>query len=198
MSRKLLFLDLVLLAVMILAGVQFRKQWKAVKTRDDAARASARETSGRAAAAAHHAGASRHAFAVRGRGAEGPVPSVAQSEHSGGSAALRRRRPASAAAPARVSRHDEYSAAVPIAMMSVNSGAAHQAIRIGENIGQYRLKDVTTDGITLEWNGQIFEKKTEELSDHSKDAPAEQAQAAPANGNRTVNAPPPQAAPVSR
>jgi hypothetical protein len=84
----------------------------------------------------------------------------------------------------------------PIAMMSVNSGAAHQAIRIGENIGQYRLKDVSNDEITLEWNGQVFAKKPEDLSDHSKDAAPAQAQAAPANGNRTVNAPPPQAAPV--
>jgi hypothetical protein len=59
----------------------------------------------------------------------------------------------------------------PIAILSVNSNAPHQAIHPGERIGQYKLVEVTTEGVQLEWNGQLFTKTAEELSERAKAAP---------------------------
>jgi hypothetical protein len=79
----------------------------------------------------------------------------------------------------------------PIAILSVNAAAPHQATRIGEKIGSFTLKDITTEGVVLDWQGQRFEKRAEELSRR-----AEAAASAPAADSRTPNAAPVQAAPV--
>ena len=60
-----------------------------------------------------------------------------------------------------------------IVVMSEDTNMPHQAVRIGEKIGQFTLASVNTEEITLEWEGQTVKKKLEELRDRQ----AEQQQA---------------------
>jgi hypothetical protein len=60
-------------------------------------------------------------------------------------------------------------------MLSVNKDSPQQAIRPGETIGQFKLVDVNTEEMTLEWEGQTIRKKVEELT--AAPAPAEVAAA---------------------
>ena len=54
----------------------------------------------------------------------------------------------------------------PTAFFSMAADSAHQAIHIGESIGQFKLLSVNSDEITLEWNGQAVVKKVAELTGH--------------------------------
>jgi hypothetical protein len=75
-----------------------------------------------------------------------------------------------------------------VAVMSVNASAPHQEVRPGEAIGPFKLVDVTNEEITLEWDGKTIHKHADEMSDRaSREAPqttqaqtAQAAQAAPA------------------
>jgi len=60
-------------------------------------------------------------------------------------------------------------------MLSVNKDSPQQAIRPGEAIGQFKLVDVNTEEMTLEWEGQTIRKKVEELT--AAPSPAEPAAA---------------------
>jgi hypothetical protein len=55
----------------------------------------------------------------------------------------------------------------PLAVLSVNKNAPHQALSPGDRIGQFKLLSVNTEEIALEWNGQVIHKSVDELSDHS-------------------------------
>ncbi len=74
------------------------------------------------------------------------------------------------------------------AIMSVNATAPHKAIHPGETIGQFKLVDVNSEVVVLEWNGETIRKSTEELA--NRQAIAIQQDAAP-----RTDAPPAQAAP---
>lgn len=50
------------------------------------------------------------------------------------------------------------------AFFSLSADTQHQAIHIGENIGQFKLLSVSSDEIALEWNGQVVRKTVAELS----------------------------------
>jgi hypothetical protein len=52
----------------------------------------------------------------------------------------------------------------PTAFFSSGADTQHQAIHIGESIGQFKLLSVNTDEIALEWDGQVVLKKVAELS----------------------------------
>lgn len=79
----------------------------------------------------------------------------------------------------------------PMAIMSVTATAKHEAIKPGEMIGPFKLIDITRTDLTLEWNGQKVRKQLWELQ--SRTLPTETAQAAPAQA-----APPPQPKPAVR
>lgn len=66
----------------------------------------------------------------------------------------------------------------PIVVMSETPTAAHQAVRRGESIGQFKLVDVNADEIALEWDGKTVRKKIDELLDRKA---MEQANAAVAS-----------------
>lgn len=74
----------------------------------------------------------------------------------------------------------------PVAILSAGNGG-HQAIRVGEEIGMYKLTEIGAGTLTFEWNGQTYVKNTEELIGQAKES-APQAQAAP--DTHTVNAAP--------
>ncbi len=72
----------------------------------------------------------------------------------------------------------------PIVILSVQGGA-HQGVRIGDEIGPFRLTGATSRELVFEWDGKEIRKDVDELLDRSA---ASQAAAAPA---RTAAAPPP-------
>jgi hypothetical protein len=55
----------------------------------------------------------------------------------------------------------------PTAIMSVNATAPHQAIHAGETIGQFKLVELSSEMLALEWNGEIVRKRPEELSNRT-------------------------------
>ncbi|MGA2116813.1 MAG: hypothetical protein ABSH56_18900 [Bryobacteraceae bacterium] len=59
----------------------------------------------------------------------------------------------------------------PLAVLSVNKSSPHQALSPGDTIGQFKLLSVNTQEITLEWNGQVIHKSVEELLDRGEPAP---------------------------
>jgi len=77
----------------------------------------------------------------------------------------------------------------PTAILSVNATAPHQAIHPGEPIGQFKLVDVNSNAVVLEWNGEVIRKTPEELANRQAIAAPQETAA------RTDNAPPQPAAP---
>jgi hypothetical protein len=83
----------------------------------------------------------------------------------------------------------------PMAILSATANSAHQGLHPGETIGPFKLVDVNSDDITLEWEGKTIRKSVDELLDRGA-AP----QQAPAPAGRTEQPaapPPPAAAPKS-
>lgn len=73
------------------------------------------------------------------------------------------------------------------AILSLNNAAPHQAIHMGESIGQFKLLSVNRETIDFEWDGQTVHRMLYELVDHS----AVQQQQAEAVVQRAAAAPPP-------
>ena len=67
----------------------------------------------------------------------------------------------------------------PMASLSEKPNSAGVFLHPGETIGQFKLVDVTSEEITLEWEGKTIRKNVDELLDRSAQAPAP-APAAPA------------------
>lgn len=51
-------------------------------------------------------------------------------------------------------------------IMSQDAASPHQGLEIGDTIGQFKLVDVNTEEITLEWDGQRIRKSLKELQEH--------------------------------
>jgi hypothetical protein len=66
----------------------------------------------------------------------------------------------------------------PVAMLSEKSGARHRGVRIGESIGPFKLLAVSEQEISFEWDGQTVVKETRELQEKSQ-APPETAARTP-------------------
>lgn len=63
------------------------------------------------------------------------------------------------------------------AILAENDKSAHQYLHPGATIGQFKLVDVNTDEIILEWHGQQIRKAVIELAGSASDQPQAQAQA---------------------
>ncbi len=72
------------------------------------------------------------------------------------------------------------------AILSVNKVAPHEAIHMGEAIGQFKLLSVNKEGLDLEWDGKTIHKSLFEMTDHEVPQPQ-----ADAGMQRAVAAPPP-------
>jgi hypothetical protein len=55
----------------------------------------------------------------------------------------------------------------PMAILSATANGAHQGLHPGETIGPFKLVDVNSDEITLEWEGKTIRKNVDELLDRS-------------------------------
>ncbi len=78
----------------------------------------------------------------------------------------------------------------PMAIFSLAPNSEHEAVRPGESIGQFKLVDVNTEEITLEWDGKIVRKNVDEMLDRTA-GPQGNAAAAQAVRTEQPSAPPP-------
>jgi hypothetical protein len=70
----------------------------------------------------------------------------------------------------------------PLAIMSVKPGASHEEVRRGEKIGEFVLMALNAEEITLDWDGQAITKRVVDLVDRSAPPPAPSGQQAAAAG----------------
>jgi hypothetical protein len=84
----------------------------------------------------------------------------------------------------------------PTAFMGLTATSPYEIVHPGESIGQFKLLSVNEKEIELEWHGKKVHKLVDELTDNSQSAPAAvAAQTADAGQGRPVNAPPVSAPP---
>jgi hypothetical protein len=83
----------------------------------------------------------------------------------------------------------------PTAILSEKKGAPHRDFRPGEQIGEFKLVAVNREEIVLEWDGQQIRKRLEELQDTNTPAPASGNTAAQATAPAAPPAAPAQAKP---
>ena len=192
MNRKLLLLDVVLVAVIAYAGYQFRNEQRAARARESAA-IKARQNAiapppftpappEAAVIPSAYVNISDKMLWDRSRNSEVPVEAPPPP-------------PPPPPVPPMPVYHGMMSlgSSGPTAFFSVTAEAAHQAVHVGENIGPFKLVGVDSEEIDLEWNGQTIRKTVAELSGHVN-APV--AQAAQEARTEAVTAPAPAPVPV--
>jgi hypothetical protein len=164
LNRKLLILDVVLAAVVVYAGFQFRSQFRAVQAREGA---------------------------LTDR-KPGPLPppqftplATAPPVLSAGYAEIAQKllfdrsrnstvvvEVAPPPPPKPVPPLPVYHGMMnigdgPAAIMSLNAGSQQMEIHPGDAIGQFKLVDVNTQEIALEWDGKVIHKTVDEILDRS-------------------------------
>jgi hypothetical protein len=186
LNRKLLILDVVLVAVLAYAGVQFRNMWLAAKAREAA------ELNKRFPAVP--------APLFPPMATPPAVMATSYAEIPGKFLLDPSRNPNVPIEPPPPPPPPKPWPPLPVyhgqmnlgdgaglfAILSVTNAAPHEAIHRGETIGQYKLLDVNREGIDLEWEGKKVHKTLYEVTDHG--SPQQQADAAP---QRAVAAPAP-------
>ena len=189
MNRKLLILDVVLAAVAVYAGFQFRSQWLAAKARE-AAIVNQKPTplpapqftplaTAPPVLSAGYAEIAQKLLFDRSRNStvvvEVPPPP-----------------PPKPVPPLPVYHGMMNIGDGPAAILSVNASSPQMEIHPGETIGPFKLVDVNTQEIALEWDGKIIRKSVDEILDRAtRQVVADANTPAPA-------APPPPVVPVSQ
>ena len=186
MNRKLWIVNIALAAIAIYAGFQLRKEWRAARAREAATLHPAPRVlpapvyqalpPGAPVMAAHYADVAMKDLFDKSRN-----PTVIEE-------------PAPAPPPKPMPALPVYHGimnlgAGTMAVFSVSKDSPHQVIRPGESIGQFKLIDVNSEEMTLEWDGQTIHKKVEELAAPS--SPVEVATAAAPAAAATAPTPPP-------
>jgi len=164
LNRKLLILDVVLAAVAVYAGFQFRGQWLAAKAREAAivnrkpAPLPPPQFTPLATAppvlSAGYADIAQKLLFDRSRNST-VVVEVAPP-------------PPPKPMPPLPAYHGMMNIGDgPAAILSINAASPQMEIHPGEMIGPFKLVDVTTQDIALEWDGQIIRKTLDEILDRS-------------------------------
>jgi hypothetical protein len=79
----------------------------------------------------------------------------------------------------------------PTAIMSINATAPHKAVHPGEQIGQFKLVSVNSSEVVLEWNGETVRKTPEELANRQLVVAQQESAAARTEAPVQAAAPPP-------
>ncbi len=186
MNRKLLVLDAVLLGVVVYAGVQLHKEWKGARARESAK--------------LHRPLPVVKPPAYSPLPAEPPVMATGYATIAEKMLFDKSRNPTVVIEPPPVPPKPPmpplpvYHGMMnigpegPLAILSVNANSAHQAVHPGEQIGQFKLVDVNSEEMVLEWQGEVIHKRVDELSARLAPPAAQQEPA------RTETVPPPAAA----
>ncbi len=188
MNRKLLLLDVVLVAVVIYAGLRLRDEWRAARARQAATlKRTAKPLQPPAFAplapespvlATEYANIAQKTLFDKSRNPDVPVEIPAPP-------------PKPPMPPLPVYHGIMNLGGPPVAILSVTATSAHQAVHPGETIGQFKLLDVNSVEMTLEWNGEVVRKRVDELS--ARMNPQPQPAAEPARTETAAPAPPPPA-----
>ena len=173
MRRKLLLLDIALALLVVYAGWHLRQTWQAAKQRETATLSRrvppAPEPPHRALPPSPPVVAGTYADVVqkmlfdRSRNPAVPIELPAA--------------PPPKPMPPLPVYHGQMNIGGGLTViMSADAASPHQGLEIGDTIGQFKLVDVNTEEITLEWDGQRIRKSLKELQEHG--APAQQVAAA--------------------
>lgn len=161
MNRKLWFLNIVLVAIAIYAGFQFRRQWQAAKARE--------------AATLRVPPKVLPPPPYTPLRPDAPVMSTSYADVAQKFLFDRSRNPVviveqpPAPPPKPVPPLPVYHGVMNLggglmAVLSVSKDAPHQTVHPGEAIGQFKLVSVNSEEMTLEWEGQTIRKKVDELT----------------------------------
>jgi hypothetical protein len=164
LNRKLLILDVVLAAVAVYAGFQFRSQFRAVQAREGALTGrkpnplpppqfTPLSTAPPVLSAGYSEIAQKLLF-DRSRNST-VVVEVAPPP------------PPKPVPPLPVYHGMMNIGDGPAAILSVNASSAQMEIHPGEMIGPFKLVDVNTQEIALEWDGKIIRKTVDEILDRT-------------------------------
>jgi len=182
LNRKLLILDVVLAAVAVYAGFQFRGQWLAAKARQAAIMKSKPNplpppqftplATAPPVLSAGYAEIAQKLLFDRSRNStvvvDVPPPP-----------------PPKPVPPLPVYHGMMNIGDGPAAILSLNAGSAQMEIHPGEPIGPFKLVDVNTQEISLEWDGKIIRKTLDEILDRTTRVVAD------ANSQASTAPPPP-------
>jgi hypothetical protein len=183
LNRKLLLLDVVLMAVLVYAGSQFRDLYREKKARETAQRnvkvipvppppAPAPPPSSTVLATTY-APIAQKLLLSKDRNPDVPIEVPPPPPPP----------PPMPPLPGYHGMMNFGDAEGTIAIMSLPNSKAQKSIHAGETIGEFKLLAVSKDGIDLQWRDQKVHKALEELTSRAKPeeaAPAAAASAAPA------------------
>ncbi len=169
MKRKLLLLNLVLVALLAYAGWQLRQSWLAARAREAAElnrklRPSAPPPFSALPASppvspGGYADIAQQMLFDRSRNPNVPVEAPAPP-------------PPKPMPPLPVYHGQMNIGSGPMAILSLTAGGAHEVVRPGESIGQFKVVDVNSEEIAFEWDGKIVRQKVETLIDRTPVATA--------------------------
>jgi hypothetical protein len=164
LNRKLLMLNVVLAAVAVYAGFQFRSQWLAAKAREAAVLNQKRAplpppqftplATAPPVLSAGYANVAQKLLFDRSRTStvvvEVPPPP-----------------PPKPMPPLPVYHGMMNIGDGPAAILSINAASPEMEVHPGEEIGPFKLVDVNTQEIALEWDGKIIHKTVDEILDRT-------------------------------
>jgi hypothetical protein len=174
LNRKLLLLDVVLLAVVVYAGSQFRTLYREAKGREAAQRnvkvapvpppPMPQNPPEPPVLATTYAPIAQKLLLDRSRNPEVPIEVPPPPPPP----------PPMPALPVYHGMMDFGDDEGPMAIMSVAANKPHKAIHPGETIGEFKLLAVNKEGIDLQWRDQKVHKTREEITDRSHTPPPQQ------------------------
>jgi hypothetical protein len=168
MNRKLIFLNVALVVVVVLAGVQLRKQWKAAKQREAAKLGIPMKT---LPVPKYDPLALQPPLTPAGYVEIAKKMLFDRSRDSSVEVPLPPPPPPPPPMPPLPVYHGlmNFGSDGPIALLSLG-GSGNQAIHPGDKIGQFKLLAVNSEVISFEWNGQTVQRNSSELGGPSRGA----------------------------
>jgi hypothetical protein len=169
LNRKLMVLNLVLAAVVVYAGFQFRGEWRAARAREAA-------TLGQELKPAPPPPFTplRPEPPVLSAGYADIAQKMLFDQSRNSTVVIEvAPLPPPPPMPALPTYHGMMNLGDgPTALMGVNSNAPYQEVRPGGLIGPFKLLDFNSEELSLEWEGQVIHKKLEEVTQRGASGPA--------------------------
>ncbi|SPE26719.1 conserved exported hypothetical protein [Candidatus Sulfopaludibacter sp. SbA6] len=177
MNRKLWVLNVVLVAIAVYAGFQLRKEWQAAKARE----AATLRVPMKVLAAPKYAPLLPDAPVVASGYVDVAQKFLFDKSRNPTVVVDVPPPPPPKPVPALPVYHGLMNLGGGLmAMLSVSKDAPQQAIHPGEAIGQFKLVDVNSEEMTLEWEGLTIHKRVDDLTAGPAPVEAAAAPAAPA------------------
>ena len=185
MRRRLLLLNIVLGAAIFAAGWQLRRDWLAARAREQA---TARQTV--KPQPAPPLGIAKPAQPVAATAYSDIAQKMLFSKDRNPNVVVEVQAPPPKPMPPLPLLHGVmYLGDSPTAILSAGKGNPEQVgVHPGENFGEFKLVDVSNDEIALEWDGQVINKRVDEMMAQST-APAPAEDSRPKGASASAAAP---------